>query len=342
MHICKRTSATRFRRSLPCQGATLVEVLVGFAVFTFMMLASIAVMRIGTGGWTVVESKSDINKSLSRFENDILTELKRASLASVGVYTPTDDYHWALWFKTPVNDPNVVDPTTGLLMTGKDLGDAVLPIFDSSGNLVMQRYILYYITRPQDVHNGMPCGSGAPTSAPDVKCPHKVIVKKELYLLSGRTTGSDTLGPQGNATTVSNLKNYINDDGQTLTAIKSVQDNHTGTVHRTQVLAQNILSFEVTRVNLDSAGTATVSSTGPIVLFDVKAFKTLQSANIVEVGLNAAATVTTSTTGGLNMVNVSSSTSSTGEVSYHTNTTIDAKYAPFTVQLDNRVVPQNP
>ena len=324
------------------RGATLIEAITGVAVFAFMILASIALARIGTSGWRVVESKTDINRCLSRFENDIIQEVKRASLSSVGVYTPTDDYRWALWFKTPMNDPLKVNPTTGV-PTG--LGDSLLPILNA-GAPVMQRYILYYVTRLNvDAHKaqyGFACASYNSNAGPDTTCPHKLLVKKELYLLDGQTTGVDTIGAQGDPAAITRLRALM-EASPTLSEVYGSQESlgHPSRVHRAQVFSDSILSFEVTRLAPGSGAGAvpTVSATGPIILFDVKAFKTTTSANVIEVGMGAATAISTTSDG---LVNVKSTVLPSGDVDVHTDSNIDARYAPFTVQVDNRVIPQNP
>lgn len=328
------------------RGATLIEVLVGCGVFVFLMLSSIAIMNIGTGGFRAVEAKADVTRQMNRFESDVSQELRRASLASVGVYTPTTDYHWALWMTTSMNDPSRVDST------GKPtvpLGDPLLQII-RNGKPIDQRYILYYVTRMDAaLHQatyGYLCASYGNTNGPDTTCPHKWIVKKELYLLDAQTTGNDTIGDQGVPLTTTHLQALTSDATVTEAGLMNESESNTpnSVVHRVQVLAQNVLSFEVTRLAVDPLhpfAAPTVSASGPIVLFDIKAFKTL-GADRVKIGAASVETVNTATVGGQTMVTVQSTTDSQGSTSIHTNSSIAPTFGSFTIQLDNRVIPQNP
>ena len=347
---------TELRRNSARRGATLVEVLVGCGVFAFLMISSVAIMNIGTGGFRGVESKADVARQLNRFEADVTTELKRASRASVGVYTPNSDYRWALWFKTAMNSLDAIDAS---FQPTVPLGNSIVPITDANGEAVMQRYILFYVTRMDQAKHlekyGYLCGSYGSTGGPDVTCPHKWVVKKELYLLQNQTSGSDTIGLQSDASSVTNLRStalhLLSDTPVTQEAIMSEVDQATSgsCVHRANIVAQNVLSFEVTRLavsSTDPTGTPpTVSASGPIVLFDLKVFKSLQASRVSSAGVASAAAVnfsgTASTPAG-QMVDIQTSTSATGEMVVHTNTSLAASASSFTIQLDNRVIPENP
>ena len=344
-----RTQAARAR------GATLIEVLVGCGVFTFLMLSSIAIMNIGTGGYRGVESKADVARQLNKFEADITTELKRASRASVGVYTPTSDYRWALWFTTNMNALDAVDAT---LNPTVPLGNSLIPMTDPNGDPLPQRYILYYVTRmDRTLHEkeyGYACQSYGSDTGPDTTCPHKWIVKKEVYLKQGQTSGNDTIGVQSDPQSVTNLQatslHLLRDSPSvTLSALTNQCDsvNVGSVVHRAQVVAQNVLSFEITRLALasDTLSSPVVSANGPIVLFDVKVFKTLQAGRHSSAGAASVASVqfsSSQSTPAGNLIDVSSSVDATGTVTVHTNSSMSSSASAFTIQLDNRVIPQNP
>lgn len=319
----------------------------GCGVFVFLMLSSIAIMDIGTGGFRAVEAKADVTRQMNRFEADISQELRRASLASVGVYTPTTDYHWALWMTTAMNDSARVDAAGRVTVP---MGDPLTEIL-VDGKAIKQRYVLYYVTRMdaalhQQMYGYLCASYGSSASGPDTTCPHKWIVKKDLYLLDGQTTGNDTIGTQGGTLTSTHLQTLTGDTTVTEPGLLAEAEANTpnSVVHRVQVLAQNILSFEVTRLAVDPVnpyGAPTVSANGPIVLFDIKAFKTLGSEH-VQIGRSSVETVNTTSIGGQTMVSVQSTTDSQGTVSVHTNSSIAPRFGSFTVQLDNRVIPQNP
>lgn len=335
-------------------GATLIEMLVGCGIFVFLMLSSIAIMKIGTNGYKGVESKADVVRQLNRFESDIIQELKRASLATVGVYTPNNDFHWAIWFKTAMNSPNNVDSAGNPKGNPIFLGDPLVQITRTQGNQVvpvMQRYVLYYVMRMDarehlDLY-GFRCASYGSPAGPDTTCPHKWLIKKDLYLLSAQTTGNDTIGPQSSPSAVANLRSLTTDS--TLSGLMDETDAAvpTSVVHRVQVVAQNVLSFEVTRLAVDPTNPLNppgVNANGPIILFDLKVFKSLSASN-VEVGTSAASSVATTPVSGVpggQMVDITSVTDKQGTVTLHTSSSVNAGMSSYTIQLDNRVIPENP
>jgi hypothetical protein len=248
--------------------------------------------------------------------------------------------------KTPMNAPGCFDPTTGV---PNSLGDPLLEV-SAGGNPVMQRYVLYYVTRmDRALHQklyGYLCSSYSNDNGPDVTCPHKWIVRKDIYLLDGKTTGNDSIGLQTDSGAAANIKTYTTDTTVTESGLNAETEVNTpsSTIHRVQVVAQNVLSFEVTRLALNPSSplaAPTVSPTGPIVLFDVKVFKTLQAGDKVAVGQAPAATVNTQTVGSMNMVSVNATQDAQGTTNIHANSSIVSAYGAFTIQLDNRVIPQN-
>src|SRR5690242_13872166 len=89
------------------RGSTLAELIITAGIFSFLMVSIFTIMRMGTDGWRDLSDKGDVQRTLRHFESDITQELKRASLASVGIYTPSNDYRWAIFFKTAMNDHDV-------------------------------------------------------------------------------------------------------------------------------------------------------------------------------------------------------------------------------------------
>lgn len=333
-------------------GTTLIEVLVGCSVFAFVMIASLAIMNIGTSAWRTIEGKSDVTRSLNRFESDIVQELKRASLQSVGIYTPRSDYRWAIWFKTAMNAPGRYDPATGLPLV--PLGDASLQVLNT-GVPVMQRYVLYYVTRmSREEHlaaHGFLCASYTSGRVPDTECPHKRMVKKDIHLLNPKVGGTDAIGLQGDPATVARLRRYLTSElSESALFAQQASVDSTSNVHRVQVVASGIMGFEVTRLKLrptDPMSPPVVDPNGPIILFDVKAFKAIAARDKIQVGLGSAAEVqysseTFSGVPGSEMIGVTTVADRTGALTTHTTSTVAPQYAAFTVQLDNRVVPQNP
>lgn len=327
------------------RGATLIELLVGTAIFGFLMLASVAMLQIGMNGWRAIEARSSVARQLNLLEADMIQELKRAFQSTVGVYTPGSDYRWALWMKTNVNSPGCVDAGGSPLR----LGDSLVPV-TNQGAPVPQRYIVYYVTRMDpDEHQaqfGYLCSSFSTTTGPDTVCPHKLLVKKDIYLLTGKTTGSDSIGPPGGgAATIANLVGYTHDLSCRQSALLRTGEafSPASNVSRTRIVARNVVSFEVTRLALDPANPLLpprVDARGPIVLFDIKTFKSEDAGASLTVGQQAAAAVSVTADAGApggQMVQVQGA----GD-SLRTSSTVTQSFGAFTVQVDNRVIPQNP
>lgn len=278
-------------------------------------------------------------------EADIVQELKRSFLSSVGIYTPASDYRWAIWMKTALNSPDCVDVIGDPIR----LGDPLIPV-THLGQPVPQRYVVYYVTRMDpDEHRdlyGYVCASFTTSTGPDTICPHKLLIKKDVYLLSNKTTGGDSIGPQsGGAATIANLVRYTHDLSCRQAAILGTAEsvNPASNVARTRIIGRNILSFEATRLALDPSsplGAPRVDANAPIVLFDIKTFKSEDTSARITVGQEAAATVSVradaSALGG-QMVQIQAVADGT-----RTCSSVAQSFEAFTVQVDNRVIPQNP
>ncbi len=321
------------------QGATLVELIITVAVFSLLSIATFAIMRMGSGTLTMVDARSDVQHSLQLFETNLTTELKRASLASVGIYTPDSDYRWAIWMKEPMNET-----TADVAVTGK-LGDPLVCVLDASNHPVMQRYVLFYVAlmdkSDHDGTFGATCNAAYTSGvAPETKCPHKWIVRKDIYLTDNKLpSGSDSIGVQGGASTVANLQRYLTDKvsqsallGEPDTPASGEPNN----VARVQIMADNVVSFELARLRPAGANAPPVNDPkGPIILFDVKLFKGSDAQHKVPIGSQ-------------NIVNVAYTAGNTGVNTTvvggdaYSGSTVAPQYQSFTVQLDNRVVPQNP
>jgi len=329
-------------RGMRRKGTTLVEMLITMFVFTILMVAAFAIMKMGAQANQHVEAKTDVQKALRLFESDILTELRRASESSVGIYTPNNDYHWAIWFKTAMNDGFDVNVSHSLGVSQT--------MITNNGNPVLQRYVLYYVglMDPND-HAGQ-FGNTCTTSyaavgtGPDTLCPHKWIIKKDLYLTDSPThdgTGNDTIGTQAQiAANSSNLTRWLTDK-KTQQLLVNESTPSTNVVARVRVMAQNIASFELTRMTAFGHGVGsppTQLSTGEIVLFDVKAFKATEAAQNITVGTVPIVTVTTAG----NIVQVTDKVTQGAQLQAFTSSTVTPVFQPYTVQLDNRVIPENP
>ncbi|MHB2017117.1 MAG: PulJ/GspJ family protein [Candidatus Xenobia bacterium] len=359
------------------RGATLIELLITCAVFSLLMVAVFTVMKIGSNGYNDVSARSAVNASLTLFQADMEMELQRACLhdpqsvkfsqsppfpaatPSLFVYTPSTDYHWAIWFETAMNEGNF-PPYTDAIGSGNPskpspplvtLGDPLEVITDSGGWPVAQRWVLYYVTRMQQAeHDGLfgACSSEGTTAGPDTTCPHKWIVKKDISVV-------DSTGARVDLTQVKNVTPYFNDlpAGEPTEAGLAKEVNNGsylgGTVSRARIIMQNVVSFELARLKLASPAVLAsgvpnppVSDTnGPIILFDVKVFKLLNAQRAVSFGSVPIVNVTKDINDNVQVMQVPDKTG-TNTIQMQTQSTVTPQFAPYTVQVDSRVVPENP
>jgi hypothetical protein len=222
-----------------------------------------------------------------------------------------------------------------------------ITVITSGGKPVYQRFILYYIGfMDQADHDALyghicPAISGGAT-APELTCPHKWIIKKEIYLNEQRNNGPpNTL----DATADAKLFRFLTDH-ESQSQLMNEAENGSAPIlgsagfpliHSVRIVAQNVLSFELARLALDTTNPLsrpTPSASGPIILFDIKMFKTDAQRHVAITGNLATASMTGQT------VNVVADPSDANQTV--SAFTVQPQYAPYTVQVDNRVIPSNP
>lgn len=143
---------------------------------------------------------------------DILNSIEFATWGSFeganvkGIYYFEDDYRHPLLLQSPIDK--------------KEEGDAHI----ASNNPPIKRYLLYYIVRPP----GDTCKPNNPISNPDVWCPHKWLIKKELKRSAFRPNITVTFDM---------LKKYLNNN---------LQDRFLNwNVISTEVTAKGLINFNI-------------------------------------------------------------------------------------------------
>lgn len=331
------------------RGSSLIEVLVTMGVFAIAVVATFTIVRIASGTYRNVDSRTEVQRQLRLAQSDLVMELERASLGSVGVYTPRGDYRWALWFKTALNDHDAT-----LDVPYMRLGTPRSTV-SKAGDPVLQRYVLYYVARmDKGRHDGLYgalCDAAyASMQGPDVRCPHKVMVKKEIYLTEDRTaTGPDTIGPQTvplDTATITRLTRFLTHE-RTPEAWQAEAETGealiTGSagrplVNRVRVLASSLLSFELARLRPDTSSSTSrpmPAALGPIILVDLKVFKAIDAQGRIAL----AGDLVSARMDGESVSVVANPSDPTQPASAFV---VEERYAPFTVQVDSRVIPENP
>ena len=222
-------------------GTTLIELMIATFIFGFLSLILLAVLNFGTRSWKSIESRSAVELELRRAAFDLNRELRGGSViyASYGSATKSgaegkqfyisvgSHQHWS---DVPLDYSLGIDKTT---ITSK-------PIW---------RFILYYTRRPQnhDAKFGS-CSADNPDSS-RYYCPHKLLIKKELYANMNPGGGDlyyDNPGGSSSRKCALETSKIINH----LSATESLNDVSAATengkqdyVKDVRVLARNVLVF---------------------------------------------------------------------------------------------------
>jgi hypothetical protein len=304
------------------RGTTLIELMVTVGVFSFLVISLFALMRDGTRNWRAVETRTSVQASMHIAERDITTELKRASYGSVVI--DQSSYKHALLFKSAMNETDNLS----------ELGDPLKFIVDETHvppAPKWQRYVLYYVTRPSTTEHvstyGFACQS--PSGTTDDICPHKMLVRKDIYLSAGDSGATAPILDSSNHV----LNPFIESSEPGTTELlgevgTSGQAQAVPAIARVRILAKDILSFNLGVFQADGTTSVALSnnklpSGAPCLIeFDLKAFKMTEAAQVLHVGTDPL--VTYDNPGAPN------------------GTAYQTAKAPFSIQLDNRVQPQNP
>ncbi|MHB2016113.1 MAG: PilW family protein [Candidatus Xenobia bacterium] len=331
------------------RGMSLIELTVSLTAFTAVMVVGFGLMVLGTQTWNTVQSRSDVERDGRLAINDMTRELSRAlatTAATVAVSTTPGDYRWALWFQTNMNQSG---------STPQSLGDPVQAVVDNGGTPQAQRYVLYYVARMDPGEHvqryGFLCGSypgGSspdPGAGPDALCPHKWLIKKEIYLYSGNhdpgnPNNSDNIGPQGGASTSANLATFLSDATRTEKGIAAEGEASSpgSQVHTARVLAQDVVSFEVSRLSYASGlgQPAVLDSAGNVILVHLRLFKVDQVSRTMRIGQTPLYSGGVPPSAGQPQVPVDLAVTPP-----HMASTPDPSMQPYTIDLETQVVPRN-
>lgn len=150
------------------RGVTLLELVVGFALFSVVGLLLVGAFVYSTKAWRGLSGSSTAQAALRKGQTVLQRDLRRTSFGSVRVTPSTASFGVkdgdAVWFLS------AIDPATGEFMRKTD------------GTPFWQRTILYYLTVPNN-HNsvfGIACSGGADAQGYEVQCPHKVLIRKVI------------------------------------------------------------------------------------------------------------------------------------------------------------------
>jgi prepilin-type N-terminal cleavage/methylation domain-containing protein len=133
-------------------GFTLIEMIVGMALFMIIMVIIFSIFRTFTSCWKVAESKNEVHRQFLKVMYNFDKEISRTSLDTMicGTY---GGQNWVC-FKSPIDqDGN--------------------PVYLNDGMPDWQKYIIYYTVRPPD--DGCTAATGL-----DTYCPHKYVIRKDV------------------------------------------------------------------------------------------------------------------------------------------------------------------
>ncbi|MBI3926837.1 MAG: type II secretion system protein [Armatimonadetes bacterium] len=150
------------------QGITLLELIIGLAIITTLMVLLTKAMTEGSDVWIRGSSSSLAQGELRKAYQNISYDLKRTTFdnvrrAQVPASLAGSDGD-ALWFLS------AIDPVTEQSMRNVD------------GTPLWQRNILYYLVVPDDHTRlyGYECAGSADANGYETSCPHKILIRKVI------------------------------------------------------------------------------------------------------------------------------------------------------------------
>ncbi|MEW6283150.1 MAG: hypothetical protein AB1758_31350 [Candidatus Eremiobacterota bacterium] len=231
------------------RGVTLAELVLAAGLFSLLMAVAMVLTHRGVTLYRTASGRGDaglrLKEAARRLERDLIqSRYVETQVARVPPSLPSGGEDGsAVWMLSPA------DPATGAVVTRPD------------GAPFWQRNILYYLVVPA----GDPCPGGAGANGLDDRCPHKVLVRKEIDSPPVTTpTGS---AEEEEEVLLPNVIPYLTrPKGLSVAAMRTSE----ASVSRAEVVATDLLSMEVQRepdprvkgeiqislvaVNLESAG----------------------------------------------------------------------------------------
>jgi hypothetical protein len=286
------------------RGTTLIELMVSTGVYAFLVLALFAIMRSGTNAWKAVEARGQAQAQVRTFDRDAIFELRRTSLASIVLfgYNSGDSYQHGIAFESAMNDAD----NPAVLHDPLQFWSSPVP-GQPCPNIEWQRWVLYYITRPNSTEHANDYGYTCQTTGinsytagayTDNICPHKWLVRKDIYLKNGAN-----LSIRNNSdltATGSTGQPFIEGYGSEPTLSGLYAEAGAGSlVSRVRLLAREVLAMNI--AIKDGYGNTMSEAAGLIqsgpneghlnvangargIEIDMKTFRLLDAATIVNVG----------------------------------------------------------
>ncbi len=208
------------------RGISLIEAILGLGLFSVIMVVTTLLLSQATTVWRKTSSTDSASGEMRKVQVNLARELGMSSATEVALAnTPASlpagaPDGSAVWFLMSV------DPSTGE------------PVRRTTGAPFWQRNILYYAVVPQghDAFFGQSCQGGTGALGVDNRCPHKVLIRKEIDLPPTTTTTDETtletLIPAGS------ISPYLN---------RPVGFDTGALGSQARVIAVNLLSFSVQR-----------------------------------------------------------------------------------------------
>jgi hypothetical protein len=205
---------------------TLIELILSFGLFSLLLVILTLSLTDSSKMWLRVAGKADaefqLRKAVMRMRQDLLaTDI---SQIKVGTGTPS------VWFLSNSAPPVLHGPNDSTTYVAQ---------YNTDGTPRWQREILYYLIKPanHDAYAGMSC-PGSTSDSSDSVCPHKLLIREEI----------DQKAPAGTDPTNAFVAQTLSDPTTFLTAPTgtNVAPLVTGTVVKSEVVAINLLSMNVT------------------------------------------------------------------------------------------------
>ena len=161
------------------RGATLTELMIATAVFGFLTLALMGILQYGTKSWRQVESRFQAEKDIRKAVLDINANLRNSDINTFNTSnSATSAGGAATWmaFATAhdFDSANIFENRLDFNLTA------------STAKPEWHFFALYYLYDPGTGCKNPRCPSLRAGLGAEVGCPHKILVKKWLYIDNAR------------------------------------------------------------------------------------------------------------------------------------------------------------
>ncbi|MDQ7822703.1 MAG: hypothetical protein RDV48_07920 [Candidatus Eremiobacteraeota bacterium] len=250
----KRIQAARIEA-----GTTLLELVIATAIFGFLTLILLSIINFGTRSWRNVESRYAVETEIRRAVFDMNREMRATNISTAtagtsdiggGAYVP-----WICFASAAKNSDETADIDVDTT--------AVSPLYF--------RWILYYCLRSGDHTGSGTCSPDVPSSS-QYFCPHKLLIKKELYWEEDLP---DHKGYELSFLTSTIVKNHLTPT-DSLASVSTLEGAYASYVKSSYILARNVLVFATNYCD-PSTARGDLSLGAPELQFTLRCFKVLES-----------------------------------------------------------------